>query len=137
MGRTQDPQPDLTSDNASRGSEQREHPSGVQRRDCECQSERLFEKRIASFLASNPLPPESNHCVLRRLLKQFVAIVAGNLLYFFLLMPHLPLAGRHIPYRIDLGLLVDLWVCLVLYGIVEGFDRQRRNGVNAKGPGGR
>ena len=79
----------------------------------------------AAFLASNRLPLESNNCVLRRLIKQFVAILAGNLLYFFVLMPHLPPAGRHIPYRIDLGLLVDLWVCLVLYGIVEWFDRKR------------
>jgi len=67
--------------------------------------------------------------VLRRLLKQSVAIVAGNLLYFFLLTPHLPSAGRHIPYRLDLGLLVDLWVCLVLYGIVEWADRKRSNAM--------
>jgi len=65
--------------------------------------------------------------VLRRLLKQSVAIVAGNLLYFFVLTPHLPPAGRHVPYRLDLGLLVDLWVCLVFYGIVEWVDRKRSN----------
>jgi len=64
--------------------------------------------------------------VLRRLLKQVIAIVAGNLLYFFVLMPHLPAAGRHRPDRIDLGLLVDFWVCLVLYGIIELLDRKLR-----------
>jgi len=64
--------------------------------------------------------------VLRRLVKQAAAVVAGNLLYFFVLMPHLPPAGRHQPYRLDLGLLVDLWVCLVLYGIVERLDRMWR-----------
>jgi len=73
--------------------------------------------------------------VLRRLLKQSVAIVAGNLLYFFVLTPHLPTAGRHIPYRLDLGLLADLWVCLVLYGIVEWVDRKRRGSTTAsRGP---
>jgi hypothetical protein len=67
-----------------------------------------------------------NNCVLRKLLKQFVAIVIGNVLYFFILMPHLPRAGRHQPFRIDLGLLVDAWVCLVLYGVIEWLDRKWR-----------
>jgi hypothetical protein len=66
------------------------------------------------FLASNAALRVSNKCVLRRFLKQFVAVVVGSLLYFFVLMPHLPLAGRHQPFRIDLGLVVNLWVCLVL-----------------------
>ena len=78
------------------------------------------------FLASNAALRVSNKCVLRRFLKQFVAVVVGSLLYFFVLMPHLPLAGRHQPFRIDLGLVVNLWVCLVLYGIVEWLDRKRR-----------
>ena len=75
----------------------------------------------------------SNKCVLRRLLKQSVAVVVGSVLYFFVLMPHLPLAGRHQPFRIDLGLVVNLWVCLVLYGIVEWLDRKwRRDGPTAQ-----
>jgi len=86
---------------------------------------------ITAFLASNPLHPVSNKCVLRRFLKQFVAVVAGNLLYFFLLLPHLPSAGRHQPFRVDLGLLVDLWICLVLYGIVEWLDRKWRRDAAA------
>jgi hypothetical protein len=60
------------------------------------------------------------------LLKQTIAIVAGNLLYFFLLMSHLPLAGRHRPDRIDLGLIVDFWVCVVIYGLIELMDRKRQ-----------
>ena len=68
--------------------------------------------------------------LLRRLLKQVIAIVAGNLLYFFILMPHLPPAGRHHPDRLDLGLLVDFWVCVVLYGFIELLDRRwRRDGT--------
>lgn len=63
--------------------------------------------------------------MLRRLLKQFIAIVIGNVVYFFLLMPHLPSRGQHQPFRLDLGLLVDVWVCLVLYGIFEFLDRKR------------
>jgi len=64
--------------------------------------------------------------VLRRLLKQTIAVIGGNLLYFFVLMPHLPAAGRHRPDRLDLGLIVDFWACVVLYGIVEFIDRRRR-----------
>jgi hypothetical protein len=82
------------------------------------------EKRFVPFLASHALLLLSNKCVLRRLLKQFVAVVAGSLLYFFVLMPHLPMAGRHQPFRIDIGLLVDAWVCLVLYGAIEWADRK-------------
>ena len=67
--------------------------------------------------------------VLRRLLKQLVAIVVGNLLYFFLLMPHLPPAGRHSPDRLDLGLIVDFWVCVVIYGLIELVARMRRKSV--------
>jgi hypothetical protein len=78
------------------------------------------------FRSSHAPLPESNQRVLRRLLKQTVAVVAGCLLYFFVLMPHLPLAGRHQPFRIDIGLLVDVWVCLVLYGIIEWLDRKWR-----------
>jgi hypothetical protein len=70
----------------------------------------------------------------RRILKQLIAIVLGNLLYFFLLMPHLPPAGRHYPDRLDLGLLVDFWVCVVLYGIIEWIDKKwRRDGQTAGG----
>jgi hypothetical protein len=64
--------------------------------------------------------------VLRRLLKQTIAIILGNLLYFFVLMPHLPPAGRHRPDRLDLGLIVDFWVCVVLYGVIELIDRRRQ-----------
>jgi hypothetical protein len=76
----------------------------------------------------------SNTCVLRRLLKQSVAVLGGSLLYFFVLMPHLPLAARHQSFRIDIGLLVDAWVCLVLYGAIEWVDRRwRRKGAMGKG----
>jgi hypothetical protein len=63
--------------------------------------------------------------MLHRLLKQFAAVLIGNLLYFFVLMPHLPPAARHIPYRLDWGLLVDLWICLVIYGLIELIFRRR------------
>lgn len=64
--------------------------------------------------------------MLRRLLKQTLAVVGGNLLYFFALMPHLPAAAQHRPDRLDLGLIVDFWVCVVFYGVIELIDRRWR-----------
>jgi len=60
-----------------------------------------------------------------RLLKQFAAVLLGSLLYFFILTPHLPAAARHQPFRLDWGLLVIAWVCLVLYGLIELTFRRR------------
>ena len=57
--------------------------------------------------------------MLPRLLKQAAAVILGCLLYFFGLMPHLPLAAQHQPFRLDWGLLVIVWICLVIYGGIE------------------
>ncbi len=64
--------------------------------------------------------------MLPRLLKQLAAVVIGSVLYFFVLMPHLPPAARHEPFRLDWGLLVDGWVCLVLYGLLELIFRRKK-----------
>lgn len=64
--------------------------------------------------------------MLPRLFKQFAAVLLGSLLYFFVLMPHLPPAARHQPYRLDWGLLVDAWICLAIYGLIELALRLRR-----------
>jgi hypothetical protein len=47
-----------------------------------------------------------------------IAVVGGNAAYI-LLMPYLPAGARHVPFRIDLGLVVDFWFCLVVFGIVK------------------
>ena len=51
-------------------------------------------------------------------LKSLAAVLLGNLAYFSLL-PYLPESARHQPFRLDLGLLVDAWFCLVFYGLVD------------------
>ena len=63
--------------------------------------------------------------MLRRLLKQFIAIVIGNAIYFLLLMPHLPASAQHRPDKLDLGLLVDFWICVVVYRLIELVARRR------------
>jgi hypothetical protein len=52
------------------------------------------------------------------LLQSFIAVVAGNAVYF-LLMPHLPPAARHDPAHLDLGVLVDFWFCVVFLGAIK------------------
>ena len=59
-------------------------------------------------------------------LKYLLAILVGNGLYFAL-NSHLPERARHHPFKFDLGTLVDFWLCLVVYGLIElvAFLRKR------------
>ena len=57
--------------------------------------------------------------------QSLVAVVAGNAIYF-LLMPKMPRSARHTTFRFDLGLVVDFWICLVIYGLLELLKRRRR-----------
>lgn len=58
-------------------------------------------------------PLQRNFC------KSLIAVVGGNAVYYLLLWPWLPQPARHRAYELDLGLLVDFWVCLALYGAAE------------------
>jgi ABC-type uncharacterized transport system permease subunit len=68
----------------------------------------------------------SKQAVRANFLKSLVAVVVGNAIYFLLIMPLLPAAGRHGIARIDLGLVIDFWVCLVVFGVIEVVVRKRR-----------
>jgi hypothetical protein len=54
-----------------------------------------------------------------------VAVLAGNAAYF-LLVRYLPPAARHVPFRIDLGMVVDFWFCLVVFGMIKTIAGRRR-----------
>lgn len=58
------------------------------------------------------------------LLQSFIAVVAGNAVYF-LLMPYLPPAARHDPAKPDIGVLVDFWFCLVFLGLIKTLARKK------------
>ena len=60
----------------------------------------------------------------RSLLHSLAAVLIGNLLYFFVVLPHVPPAGRHVAFRLDLGLLIDFWICLVCWGLIALFSRR-------------
>jgi hypothetical protein len=47
-----------------------------------------------------------------------IAVLAGNAAYF-LLLPYLPLPARHVPFRTDLGLLVDACFCLIALAVTK------------------
>jgi hypothetical protein len=65
-----------------------------------------------------------------RWVKYLLSVVLGNGLYF-VLYPHLPAAARHQFNRVDLGIFVDLWFCLLVYGLLElvALLRARRPGA--------
>jgi len=56
--------------------------------------------------------------------KALLAVLLGNLVYFTL-MPRLPIAARHVPFRLDLGLLVDCCLCAVVFVLVSLAGRRR------------
>ncbi len=68
-----------------------------------------------------------------KLIKYLVAIVLGNALYFAL-SPHLPPAAQHHSWTIDLGTIVDFWMCLVVYGLLELGTFVRRDDSAHRGP---
>jgi hypothetical protein len=50
--------------------------------------------------------------------RQLIAILAGNAIYFGV-QRWLPLKAQHAPFRIDWGLAVDFWICLVCWGLLR------------------
>jgi hypothetical protein len=59
------------------------------------------------------------------------AVLAGNAAYF-LLLRHLPPQARHVPFQIDLGLVVDFWFCLVAFGLIKTVAGWRQNSTRPK-----
>jgi hypothetical protein len=56
--------------------------------------------------------------VLVNFLQALLAIILGNVVYFALL-PSMPPAARHRPFRLDLGTLLDFFFCVVIYGLIR------------------
>ncbi|MGA3326662.1 MAG: hypothetical protein ABSF45_19510 [Terriglobia bacterium] len=66
-------------------------------------------------------------------IKFVVAIALGNALYFAL-SPHLPPAAQHRAWTVDLGTVVDFWLCLLVYGLLELGAFFRREDAGRRGP---
>jgi hypothetical protein len=56
--------------------------------------------------------------VLVNFLQALLAIILGNVVYFAL-VPSLPPAVQHRPLRLDLGMLLDFFFCVVIYGLIR------------------
>jgi hypothetical protein len=56
---------------------------------------------------------------LRRWLEYLIAILIGNAIYYFSLVPHLPEPLRHQGFHVDLGMLVDFVICVGVYGLMR------------------
>ncbi len=56
---------------------------------------------------------------MKNFLDALVAVLAGNAIYYYLLMPHLPDAARHGLFKGDWGLLVDFAVCTMIFAFVK------------------
>jgi hypothetical protein len=54
-----------------------------------------------------------------------VAVLVGNAAYF-MLERYLPPGARHVPFETDLGLVVDFWFCLVVFGLIKTIAIWRR-----------
>ena len=55
-----------------------------------------------------------------------LGVLGGNAAYF-LLGRYLPPGARHVPFQIDLGLVVDFWFCLVVFGLIKTIAGRKRN----------
>jgi hypothetical protein len=61
------------------------------------------------------MPEESKSWLAWDWRRALLAIIVGNIVFFFLLEPVLPESLRHVPFRMDPGLALDFAVCAVLY----------------------
>ena len=59
------------------------------------------------------------------------AVLVGNAAYF-LLVRYLPARAHHAPFQIDLGMVVDFWICLVVLGLIKTITRTKRDSKSPK-----
>jgi hypothetical protein len=64
----------------------------------------------------------------RRWVEYLAAILVGNAIYYYSLVPHLPESLRHKGFTTDLGAMVDLAVCAGVYGLMRLGMRVMRRG---------
>ena len=60
----------------------------------------------------------SKSSVLVNVIQALLAVILGNVVYF-VLAPSLPPAARHQPFRLDVGMVLDFWFCVVAYGLIR------------------
>ena len=53
----------------------------------------------------------------RRFFIALAAVVLGNVIYL-LVLPLLPQRAQHDPFTLDWGLVLDFWICVVIYNLL-------------------
>jgi hypothetical protein len=61
----------------------------------------------------------------RRFFVALTAVVLGNIVYL-LLTPVLPQNARHTAFHLDWGLVLDFWICVVIFNLLQLFGRLKR-----------
>jgi hypothetical protein len=56
---------------------------------------------------------------LRRWIEYLAAILIGNAIYYFSLLPYLPGVFQHQGFQADFGLMIDFVVCVCVYGLIQ------------------
>ena len=69
-------------------------------------------------MKSDARPERTRQATKNNFLRSLLAVLAGNLIYYSI-ERYLPAVAQHQIYKIDLGLAVDFWFCLVCYGVVR------------------
>lgn len=59
----------------------------------------------------------------RRFFIALAAVLLGNAIYL-LLLPVLPERARHDPFRMDWGLVLDFWICVVVFNLLLMVKKQ-------------
>jgi hypothetical protein len=63
-------------------------------------------------------PRAPRQSVTINLVESLAAVLLGNAAYL-LLSPYLPPLARHRVFKLDLGVVVDFWFCLVAFGLIK------------------
>ena len=61
--------------------------------------------------------------MLRNFLRSLAAVLGGNAIYY-LIARYLPPAAQHHIFRVDAGLLLDSLLCVLLFIVLNWFDRR-------------
>jgi hypothetical protein len=67
----------------------------------------------------------------RRWIEYLIAILAGNAIYFAVVLPAMP-SLSHEPFRLDLGLLVDFAICVLVYAAIRLGSRQAQKKITRR-----
>ncbi len=70
--------------------------------------------------------------LLANFLKSLAAVLVGNAVYFLVVDPRLPAHARHQLFQFDLGLVIDAWICLIFWGLIEMLVRWKTRKAKRK-----